>query len=172
MRRTPLLAAAVTAALLVPVAVTESSVSARTTSSEAAIPSPELSTSNRLADRRSLVVGDRFYEMGTEDGGYPAIGFHTRGEMGGFWTPPIKVLDGLWFKAGGTWLKAQRYTSGWGYQRMDLGTHDGVSITRTDFAPDGAASRAGRAAARLDVEAHPAAGGRRALRADEGLPVG
>ncbi len=60
---------------------------------------PELSTTTRLAERRSLVVGDRFYEMGTEDGAYPATGFHTRGEMGGFWTPPIKLLDGLWFKA-------------------------------------------------------------------------
>ena len=46
-------------------------------------------------------------------------GFHTRGEMGGFWTPPVKLLDGLWFKAGDTWLTSPRYTSGWGYQRMD-----------------------------------------------------
>ena len=37
--------------------------------------------------------------MGAEDGSYPATGFHTRGEMGGFWTPPIKLLDGIWFKA-------------------------------------------------------------------------
>ena len=86
--------------------------------------------------------------MGAEDGSYPATGFHTRGEMGGFWTPPIKLLDGLWFKAGDTWLTSNTYTSGWGYQRMDLGTHDGVRITRTDFAPDGIRAGAGRAAAR------------------------
>ncbi|MGZ6803963.1 MAG: glycogen debranching protein, partial [Nocardioidaceae bacterium] len=98
---------------------------------------PEAATTTRLADRRSLAVGDRFYELGAEDGSYPAAGFHTRGEMGGFWTPPIKLLDGIWFKAGGTWLTAHRYTSGWGYQRMALGTHDGVRITRTDFAPTG-----------------------------------
>ncbi|GAB3655921.1 hypothetical protein GCM10027596_09520 [Nocardioides korecus] len=110
--------------------------------------SPELATSTRLADRRSLVTGDRFWSMGTEDGSYPATGFHTRGEMGGFWTPPIKLLDGLWFKAGGAWLTAQRYTSGWGYSRMDLGTHDGVAITRTDVAPDGL--RAGLVGLRLD----------------------
>ncbi len=110
--------------------------------------SPELSTTSRLADRRSLVTGDRFWSMGTEDGTYPATGFHTRGEMGGFWTPPIKLLDGLWFKAGDTWLTADRYTSGWGYSRMDLGTHDGVAITRTDVAPDGL--RAGLVGLRLD----------------------
>ncbi len=148
MRRTPLLAAAVTTALIVPLAVTGSAVSAPAPSAGSVARSPELSTSSRLADRRSLVVGDRFYEMGTEDGGYPAIGFHTRGEMGGFWTPPIKVLDGLWFKAGDTWLTAKRYTSGWGYQRMDLGSHDGVHITRTDFAPEGL--RAGLIGLRLD----------------------
>lgn len=112
-----------------------------------AVRPPELSTTSRLADRRSLVVGDRFYEVGAEDGSYPASGFHTRGEMGGFWTPPIKLLDGLWFKAGDTWLTAKRYTNGWGYQRMDLGTHHGVRITRTDFAPNGI--RAGLVGLRL-----------------------
>ncbi len=85
--------------------------------------------------------------MGAEDGSYPATGFHTRGEMGGFWTPPIKLLDGIWFKTGDTWLTSTKYTSGWGYQRMDLGTHDGVGITRTDLAPDG--TRAGLIGLRL-----------------------
>ena len=27
-------------------------------------------------------------------------GFHTRGEMGGVWTPPIKLVDGIWFGVG------------------------------------------------------------------------
>src|SRR3954447_15197763 len=111
--------------------------------------SPELSVASRLPDRRSLFVGDRFWGMGAQDGSYPATGFHTRGEMGGFWTPPVKLLDGIWFKAGSSWLTASRYTSGWGYQRMDLGTHDGVRITRTDFAPDGL--RAGLIGLRLDA---------------------
>ena len=110
---------------------------------------PEVATSTRLAARRSLVVGDRFWGMGAEDGSYPATGFHTRGEMGGFWTPPIKLLDGIWFKAGGTWLTATRYTSGWGYQRMDLGTHEGVTISRTDVAPPGL--RAGLIGLRLST---------------------
>ena len=110
--------------------------------------SPELSVATRLADRRSLFVGDRFWGMGAQDGSYPATGFHTRGEMGGFWTPPVKLLDGIWFKAGNSWLTASRYTSGWGYQRMDLGTHAGVRISRTDFAPDG--TRAGLIGLRFD----------------------
>ncbi len=119
---------------------------------------PELSTSDRLRDRRSLVVGDRFYAMGAEDGSYPATGFHTRGEMGGFWTPPIKLLDGIWFGVGArqpAWLTATSYTHGWGYQRMDLGTvtvgGQQVGITRTDIAPDGV--RAGLIGLRLSSRA-------------------
>src|ERR1700712_4045223 len=69
--------------------------------------------------------------------------------MGGLWTRPVTPLDGIWFKAGTSWLTASRYTSGWGYQRMDLGTHNGVRITRTAFAPDGV--RAGLIALRLDT---------------------
>ncbi|MGI8880841.1 MAG: glycogen debranching protein [Jatrophihabitans sp.] len=103
--------------------------------------SVELSTTSRLADRRSFVIGDRFYEVGAEDGSYPAEGFHTRGEMGGFWSMPIKLLDGVWFGVDGNWLNSSKYTSGWGYARMDLGQHSGVKIQRTDFAPDG--TRAG-----------------------------
>ncbi len=112
---------------------------------------PELSETARLAERRSLVVGERMYQMGTEDGLYPAAGFHTRGEMGGFWSPPIKLLDGLWFSVDGEWLTADRYTSGWGYQRLDLGTHDGVAISRTDFAAPG--RRAGLVGLHLDADA-------------------
>ena len=151
MRRIPLVAAVVSAALAVPLSLSQPAVGAPAPSASnpeaRANRSPELSTGTRLADRRSLVVGSRFYEMGAEDGSYPATGFHTRGEMGGFWTPPIKLLDGIWFKAGDTWLTASRYTSGWGYQRMDLGRHDGVRITRTDFAPAGL--RAGLVGLRL-----------------------
>ena len=42
--------------------------------------------------------------MGDETGLYPASGWHIRGEMGGFWTQPIKLLDGLWFGLDGKWL--------------------------------------------------------------------
>ena len=97
----------------------------------------ELSTDTRLADRRSYVIGDRFYEVGAEDGTYPAEGWHTQGEMGGFWSMPIKLLDGVWFGVNGSWLKATRYTSGAGYARMDLGSVGGVRMSRTDVAPDG-----------------------------------
>jgi hypothetical protein len=137
MSRSRLVAAAVSTALLVPLATTLGAPTASGAPAGADVASPELSTTTRLPDRRSLAIGDRFYEVGAEDASYPATGWHTRGEMGGFWTPPVKLLDGIWFKVDDQWLTAKEYTSGWGYSRMDLGTVDGVSITRTDVAPDG-----------------------------------
>jgi hypothetical protein len=50
--------------------------------------SPTLSVSDRLDERRYVTTGTRAYEVGTEAGRYPAMGFHTRGEMGGIWSPP------------------------------------------------------------------------------------
>jgi hypothetical protein len=98
----------------------------------------ELPVSSRLSFRRYAVAGDRAYELGTEDGRYPAMGFHTRGEMGGIWTPPIKLLDGIWFGIDGRWIgPATTFTSGFGYARMALPTTAGVTLTRTDFVPDG-----------------------------------
>ena len=98
---------------------------------------PELVETNRLADRRFVVSGTRFFEFGAQDGSYPAAGWHIRGEMGGFWTPPIKLLDGLWFAVNGHWLTAERFVAGQGYSRMDLSGAPGVDVHRVDIVPDG-----------------------------------
>jgi hypothetical protein len=101
-------------------------------------PSDTLSVSSQLDLRRYAAAGDRAYELGTEDGRYPAMGFHTRGEMGGIWTPPIKLLDGIWFGINGQWIgPATSFTSGFGYVQMALPDTGGLKITRTDFVPDG-----------------------------------
>lgn len=127
---------------------------------------PELTESTRLADRRSVVTGDRFYSVSTADGLYPASGWHITGEMGGLWTPPLKLLDGIWFGLDGSWLgkqaQAQQYTAGYGYTRIAYTAPNGVSATRTDIVPDGV--RAGligitlksptKRTVRLDVDAH------------------
>ena len=99
---------------------------------------PTLSVSSQLDVRRYAASGDRAYELGTEDGRYPAMGFHTRGEMGGIWTPPVKLLDGIWFGVNGQWIgPATTFTSGFGYAHMALPAAGGVQLSRTDFAPDG-----------------------------------
>jgi hypothetical protein len=102
-----------------------------------AVAATTLSTTNRLNDRRYVAAGEHAYVVGAESGLFPATGWHTRGEMGGIWTPPLKLLDGIWFGIDGKWLgQATKFTSGYGYVKMALPGTGGVSITRTDFVPD------------------------------------
>jgi hypothetical protein len=115
---------------------------ARAASGGAAAAGPTLSVNSHLDTRRYAASGDRAYELGTEDGRYPAMGFHTRGEMGGIWTAPIKLLDGIWFGVNGQWIgPATTFTSGFGYVHMAMPSMGpstgGVQLSRTDFAPDG-----------------------------------
>src|SRR5215211_4126126 len=100
--------------------------------------SPELSTTDQLKTRRYVAAGDRAYVMGFEDGRFYAQGWHITGEMGGIWTQPLKLVDGVWFGLGDQWLPpATTFTSGWGYTRMDFPATNGLRVSRTDFAPDG-----------------------------------
>ena len=99
---------------------------------------PELSVSSRLPDRREVAAGQRSYAVGFEDGRFYANGWHTTGEMGGVWSPPLKLVDGVWFGVGDAWVgPATKFSSGWGYTRFTLPDADGLHLQRTDFAPDG-----------------------------------
>ena len=99
---------------------------------------PELSTSNRLQDRREVAAGQRSYVEGFQDGRFYANGWHSTGEMGGVWAPPLKLVDGVWFGIGGDWVgPATKFSSGWGYTRFDLPDAGGLHLQRTDVAPDG-----------------------------------
>jgi hypothetical protein len=83
-------------------------------------------------------AGDRAYVMGFEDGRFYAQGWHITGEMGGVWTQPLKLVDGVWFGINGTWLpRATKFTSGWGYTRVEFPRTAGLKVSRTDFGPDG-----------------------------------
>jgi hypothetical protein len=98
----------------------------------------ELSVATRLADRREVAAGTRAYSIGFEDGRFYANGWHITGEMGGVWTPPLKLLDGVWFGVDNAWVgPATKFTSGEGYVRYDLPPLSGLNLSRTDFAPDG-----------------------------------
>ena len=99
---------------------------------------PELAVSDRLQDRRYLASSERAYAVGFEDGRFYANGWHITGEMGGVWTPPLKLVDGVWFGIGDQWIgPATEFRSGWGYAEMDLPQTAGLRLRRTDFAPDG-----------------------------------
>jgi hypothetical protein len=99
---------------------------------------PTLSVSDRLEDRRYVAAGERARVIGFEDGRFYANGWHIAGEMGGVWTEPIKLVDGVWFGVDGEWVgQARRFTSGWGYTKLDLPSAAGLQLERTDFVPDG-----------------------------------
>jgi hypothetical protein len=97
----------------------------------------ELSTSNRLQDRREVAAGERAYSGGFEDGRWYANGWHISGEMGGVWAPPLKLVDGVWFGVDDQWAgQATRFTSGHGYTRFTLPSLSGLKLERTDYASD------------------------------------
>jgi hypothetical protein len=99
---------------------------------------PELSITDRLQDRRYAAAGERARIIGFQDGRFYANGWHIAGEMGGIWSEPIKLVDGVWFGIDDQWVgQASEFTSGWGYVKFDLPTTNGVRLQRTDFAPDG-----------------------------------
>src|SRR3954465_13465461 len=97
----------------------------------------EVSTSNRLPDRREVAAGERSYAAGFEDGRWYANGWHISGAMGGAWAPPLKLVDGAWFGVARRGAgKATKFTSGRGYVRYALPRTAGLRLRRTDFAPD------------------------------------
>jgi hypothetical protein len=104
----------------------------------AALAAPELSVSDRLQDRRYGVAGERARAIGFQDGRWYANGWHITGEMGGVWSEPLKLVDGVWFGVDDQWVgQATRFRSGWGYSKLDLPPASGLLLERTDFVPDG-----------------------------------
>ena len=130
-------------------AVAAGIVLAATLAPAAAQAAPELSITDRLQDRRYGAAGERARIIGFQDGRFYANGWHIAGEMGGIWSEPIKLVDGVWFGIDDQWVgQATEFTSGWGYVKFDLPTTGGLQLERTDFAPDG------RRGALIGLEAH------------------
>ncbi|HWK26050.1 MAG TPA: hypothetical protein VNS09_05775 [Solirubrobacter sp.] len=98
----------------------------------------DLTTNDRLKDRREVTAGTRAYSVGFQDGRFYANGWHITGEMGGVWAPPLKLADGVWFGVDDDWVPpATGFTSGRGYVRYALPTMKSLLLRRTDFVPDG-----------------------------------
>jgi hypothetical protein len=107
------------------------------TAAAAQAAAPEASVTTRLQDRREVAAGERSYAVGFEDGRFYANGWHIGGEMGGVWTPPLKLVDGVWFGIDDQWVgQATKFSSGRGYTRYELPPNGGLQLQRTDFAPD------------------------------------
>ena len=92
-----------------------------------------------------VTAGDRAYLIGTQDGNFPDMGGHVRGEMGGLWLPPIKLLDGFRATVTDSVTKQEaalsRSTEFVNYpygNRLRYGpVLDSLEVERLQFAPDG-----------------------------------
>ncbi|MVM33456.1 amylo-alpha-1,6-glucosidase [Spirosoma sp. HMF4905] len=92
-----------------------------------------------------ITAGDRTYIVGTQNGDFPDLGSHVKGEMGGLWMAPIKLLDGFWLKLtnekGGAsaWLKDARefITYPYGSKFLYSPILDGIQVERFQYCPQG-----------------------------------
>ena len=85
-----------------------------------------------------VTAGRHAYLIGQQDGSFPDLGWHVRGEMGGLWSHPIKLLDGLWLRVDGTWLAAaHNYRSGPFWSEHAYALPGDLTVTRRQFVPDG-----------------------------------
>ncbi len=91
-----------------------------------------------------VTAGNRSYIIGNQNGHFPDMGNHVKGEMGGLWIHPIKIMDGFWLNISdsasgqGTWLAdaAEFINYPHGNELRYPDRLDGVSISRFQFCPD------------------------------------
>ncbi len=57
--------------------------------------SPSIQGNSDYIDSPYVTAGDRVYMVGHQNGSFPEIGWHVKGEMGGIWMHPIKLMDGF-----------------------------------------------------------------------------
>jgi glycogen debranching enzyme len=56
---------------------------------------PALQGNKDYLDSPLVTAGDRIYMVGHQNGTFPPLGWHIKGEMGGIWNHPIKLMDGF-----------------------------------------------------------------------------
>lgn len=94
------------------------------------------------ADSPYMTPGDRVYAVGHQNGRFPDIGWHIKGEMGGIWDHPIKLMDGFQEKIGTPkqqtpFPKAERYSQYPFSSVFEFSLpNNELSVKRTQFSPD------------------------------------
>lgn len=56
---------------------------------------PSIEGKKEYLDSPFVTAGNRVYMVGHQDGSFPELGWHIKGEMGGIWNHPIKLMDGF-----------------------------------------------------------------------------
>ncbi|MEX0288347.1 MAG: glycogen debranching protein [Flavobacteriaceae bacterium] len=57
--------------------------------------SPSIEGNTSYLNSPYVTAGNRVYMVGHQDGSFPELGWHIKGEMGGIWNHPIKIMDGF-----------------------------------------------------------------------------
>ncbi|GAB5399728.1 MAG: hypothetical protein Aureis2KO_13130 [Aureisphaera sp.] len=105
--------------------------------------SPSINGKESYLPSPYVTAGDRVYVVGHQDGSFPDLGWHVKGEMGGIWNHPIKLLDGFEISllhAGVTLSldKANSFTNYPYANKMNYAfSEEGLKVTRWQFVPDG-----------------------------------
>lgn len=104
--------------------------------------SPSIEGKKEYAGTPYVTPGNRVYAVGLQDGSFAEIGWHIKGEMGGVWNHPIKLMDGFELAIiSGTeeisFPKAEKFTNfpfanRFGYSLKD----QNLSVERWQFVPD------------------------------------
>ncbi len=110
--------------------------------SELAEGSPSIVGKESYLESPYVTAGDRVYMVGHQDGSFPDLGWHIKGEMGGIWNHPIKLLDGfeISLNLGDKSFKLDKASSFTNYPyatKMDYSFSDDLSVERWQFVPDG-----------------------------------
>ncbi len=90
-----------------------------------------------------VAAGDRVYLIGHQNGTFPDLGWHVKGEMGGIWLHPIKLMDGFTasIESDGTSFCLDQASSFTNYPFANIHRFDnpesGIEVERLQFVPDG-----------------------------------
>ena len=104
---------------------------------------PQIEGSSEYLGSPYVTAGDRVYSVGHQDGSFPPLGWHIKGEMGGVWNHPIKLLDGFegQLKQDDAIYRleeAERFINfPFANQHLYSVEELGVEVSRVQFVPDG-----------------------------------
>ncbi|WP_349352107.1 MULTISPECIES: glycogen debranching protein [unclassified Flagellimonas] len=105
--------------------------------------SPNISGKEDYLESPFVAAGDRVYMVGHQDGSFHPLGWHIKGEMGGIWNHPIKLMDGfeaqLITEQGVLPLENASTFTNYPYANKHTYTfkNEGLLIERVQFVPDG-----------------------------------
>lgn len=103
-----------------------------------------ISNNGKTNDKPYLTAGTKAYIVGTQDGLFPDLGWHVKGEMGGLWMHPLKLADGFWLEVSdmitnnsSLLSKADDYISyPHGSEFRYSNILDNINVTRFQYASD------------------------------------